>query len=57
MQVTTDTGGGYNIGYVQAGEYLDYTVNVASAGNYRLELRGLDHRHRQDRRRPDGRRR
>ena len=39
VQATTDTGGGFNIGYVQAGEYVDYTVNVTAAGNYKLELR------------------
>jgi peptidoglycan/xylan/chitin deacetylase (PgdA/CDA1 family) len=39
IQVTTDTGGGFNIGYVQAAEYLNYTVNVATAGNYKLEAR------------------
>jgi hypothetical protein len=39
VQATTDTGGGFNVGAVQAGEYLDYTVNVTAAGNYRLELR------------------
>jgi peptidoglycan/xylan/chitin deacetylase (PgdA/CDA1 family) len=39
LQVTTDTGGGFNVGFVQAGEYLTYSVNVASAGNYKLEAR------------------
>jgi peptidoglycan/xylan/chitin deacetylase (PgdA/CDA1 family) len=39
IQATGDTGGGFNIGWVAAGEYLDYTVSVGSAGNYRLELR------------------
>jgi peptidoglycan/xylan/chitin deacetylase (PgdA/CDA1 family) len=39
VQVTTDTGGGFNIGFVQAGEYVTYTVNVTAAGNYKLELR------------------
>lgn len=39
IQATTDTGGGFNIGFVQAGEYLNYTVNVTTAGNYKLELR------------------
>ena len=39
VQATTDTGGGFNVGFVQAGEWLEYTVSVASAGNYKLELR------------------
>lgn len=36
---TTDTGGGYNIGYTRAGEWLEYTVNVAKAGLYTVEVR------------------
>lgn len=36
---TTDTGGGYNIGYTRTGEWLEYTVNVASAGAYTVEVR------------------
>ena len=34
-----DAGGGYSIGWVKAGEWLEYTVNVANAGNYQLDLR------------------
>jgi len=36
---TADTGGGYNIGWVHAGEWLKYTVNVAAAGTYSLDVR------------------
>jgi peptidoglycan/xylan/chitin deacetylase (PgdA/CDA1 family) len=39
VQPTTDAGGGFNVGFVQAGEWLEYTVNVATTGNYKLELR------------------
>ena len=39
VQPTTDAGGGFNVGFVQAGEWTEYTVNVASTGNYKLELR------------------
>ena len=39
IQATTDTGGGYNVGYIYATEWLNYTVNVASAGTYQLSLR------------------
>jgi hypothetical protein len=39
IQATTDTGGGFNVGFVKAGEYLEYTVNVASAGTYELAFR------------------
>lgn len=30
----TDIGGGYNLGWTAAGEWLEYTVNVATAGKY-----------------------
>jgi hypothetical protein len=39
VQPTSDTGGGYNVGWIQAGEWLKYTVNVASTGSYDLALR------------------
>lgn len=35
----TDVGGGYSIGYATAGEWMEYTVNVAATGNYKLDLR------------------
>src|SRR5262249_1883469 len=37
IQATTDTGGGYNVGWTKAGEWLKYTVNVAATGRYLLE--------------------
>jgi Carbohydrate binding module (family 6) len=36
---TADSGGGYNIGWVHAGEWLKYTVNVTAGGTYALDLR------------------
>jgi probable HAF family extracellular repeat protein len=39
IQRTTDTGGGYNVGWMARTEWLQYTVNVATAGTYRLDLR------------------
>jgi fibronectin type 3 domain-containing protein len=39
IQTTTDTGGGYNIGYVTAGEWLEYTVSVPTTGTYGIETR------------------
>ena len=39
VEVTSDTSGGYNVGWTQANEWLEYTVNVASAGNYTLTER------------------
>ena len=37
--VCLDTGGGYNIGWVSAGEWLEYTVDVQTAGAYSIEVR------------------
>jgi probable HAF family extracellular repeat protein len=39
IEVTTDAGGGYNVGWMAPGEWLAYTVNVAAAATYRLDLR------------------
>lgn len=39
IETCTDAGGGYNLGYTMAGEWLEYTVNVAATGNYKLDLR------------------
>jgi uncharacterized repeat protein (TIGR01451 family) len=39
IQVTTDSSGGYNVGWMAAGEWLNYSVNVPTAGSYRLDLR------------------
>ena len=38
-QTTTDTGGGCNVGWTEAGEWLEYDVSVASAGKYDLVAR------------------
>jgi chitinase len=39
IEATTDTGTGYNVGWIQAGEWLEYTVNVTTAGTYTLSAR------------------
>jgi hypothetical protein len=39
IERTSDTGGGYNGGWIAAGEWLNYTVDVQSAGTYRLDVR------------------
>jgi hypothetical protein len=39
IEATTDTGTGYNVGWIQAGEWLEYSVNVTSAGSLNLEAR------------------
>lgn len=36
---TTDTGGGINVDWYETGDWLDYTVNVASAGTYTVGFR------------------
>ncbi len=39
IQATTDTGGGYNVGWTRAGEWLNYSVNVGASGNYDFTFR------------------
>jgi len=39
IQATTDTGGGYNVGWVKATEWLDYTETIAAAGTYAFDVR------------------
>lgn len=39
LEATADTGGGYNVGWISAGEWLEYTVNVAETGVYTVEFR------------------
>jgi hypothetical protein len=39
IRPTTDASGHYNVKSVRAGEWLAYSVNIAAAGTYALELR------------------
>ncbi|HEX6293496.1 MAG TPA: carbohydrate-binding protein [Herpetosiphonaceae bacterium] len=39
IQTTTDTTGSFNVGYIVAGEWLAYDVNVTTAGSYRFTVR------------------
>ncbi|HVR37146.1 MAG TPA: carbohydrate-binding domain-containing protein [Methylomirabilota bacterium] len=39
VQFTTDEGGGFNVGFIAAGEWLEYTVDAAATGTYELRLR------------------
>jgi hypothetical protein len=39
IQATTDAGGGYNLGWVKATEWLNYTVTVGSASTYAIDVR------------------
>lgn len=36
---TADEGGGLNVGYISAGSYLEYEIDVPAAGHYFLEVR------------------
>jgi len=39
IEVTTDTGAGYNVGWVEDGEWLNYSVEVENTGIYSLTPR------------------
>ena len=39
IESTTDVGGGYNVGWIKEGEWLEYSVDVASAGLYDVQVR------------------
>jgi hypothetical protein len=39
IEATADTGGGFSLGKTRGGEWLKYTVNVATTANYQLETR------------------
>lgn len=39
IQATTDAGGGYNVGWIQQGEWLTYDVNIPEAGTYDIVAR------------------
>ncbi|WP_330294369.1 galactose-binding domain-containing protein [Streptomyces sp. NBC_00503] len=39
LESTSDTGGGQNLGWTTGGQWFHYTVNVASAGTYTVNLR------------------
>ncbi len=39
IEACADIGTGFNIGWVQTTEWLEYTVNVANTGNYNLAIR------------------
>jgi aryl-phospho-beta-D-glucosidase BglC (GH1 family) len=39
LENTTDTGGGENIGYLDAGDFADYYINVSQAGIYSVDYR------------------
>jgi hypothetical protein len=39
LQACADTGGGYNVGWAVAGDWLEYTVAASVAGTYDMSLR------------------
>lgn len=39
LENTTDAGAGKNVGYLEVNDWIEYNVNVASAGNYTLDVR------------------
>lgn len=39
LETCTDVGGGYNLGFATAGEWLEYTVDVAVPGAYSIDIR------------------
>jgi len=39
LEVTSDTGGGYDLGWTSSGQWFHYSVNVASAGTYTVSFR------------------
>jgi hypothetical protein len=39
IATTTDTGGGHYVGWTKAGEWVKYSVSVATAGTYTLQTR------------------
>jgi phosphatidylserine/phosphatidylglycerophosphate/cardiolipin synthase-like enzyme len=39
IEATTDTGGGFDVGWGFAGDWLKYTVNVSTAGVYNIDVR------------------
>ncbi len=39
IETTDDSGGGYNVGWIKSGEWLEYDINVTSSGTYSLDTR------------------
>ena len=39
IEATTDTGGGYDVGWIASGEWLNYTVNVQTTAVYQIAFR------------------
>ena len=37
--MTTDVGGGLNVGYIDHNDYIEFDVNVRRAGTYKVDIR------------------
>jgi hypothetical protein len=38
-QATQDTGGGDNVGWINMGDWMEYTLNIGESGNYQMNYR------------------
>ena len=43
IESCSDAGGGYNVGWLRVGEWLEYTVDVPGAGEYAIDVRVASH--------------
>ncbi len=39
LEACSDTGGGQDVGYFDAGDFMEFKINVATAGNYAIDYR------------------
>ncbi|ACU61000.1 beta-1,3-glucanase family protein [Chitinophaga pinensis] len=39
VEATTDAGGGQNVGWIDAGDWMSYDINIPAAGTYRFDYR------------------
>ncbi len=39
IETCADAGGGYDVGWMAAGEWIEYTLEVATPGTYRIDIR------------------
>ena len=39
VEATTDAGGGQNVGWIDAGDWMAYDINIPAAGTYRFDYR------------------
>jgi hypothetical protein len=39
MEVTSDAGGGFNVGYIDSNDWMSYPINIPANGLYQLQVR------------------